>query len=175
MFLTLRTTALRNVVMRHDLRSAGEDVGTVSETFPHLVFDKFDSKIGKRTANILKYLFPVPKDDSRRLMTFANRDDFISFRYDAETTPQQLRAQRLNRKCWCAVLSLSLARVLICRHHLFDKKSNKASDVDLVEVGPRFEMQLYQIKLGTLDQPEADDEWVLRPYMNTAKKRRVLA
>lgn len=31
--------------------------------------------------NILKYLFPVPKEDTRRVVTFANQDDFISFRY----------------------------------------------------------------------------------------------
>lgn len=43
-----------------------------------------------------------------------------------------------------------------------------------MQVGPRFEMRPYQIKLGTLDQPEAESEWVLRPYMNTAKKRHVL-
>lgn len=42
------------------------------------------------------------------------------------------------------------------------------------EVGPRFEMKLYQIKLGTLEMSEAENEWVLRPYMNTAKKRKAL-
>ena len=58
------------------------------------------------------------------------------------------------------------------------------------QVGPRFQMRLYQIKLGassslvymqlfnsvigTVDMTEAQDEWVLRPYMNTAKKRKVL-
>ena len=31
--------------------------------------------------NILKYLFPVPKDDSKRVITFSNKDDHISFRY----------------------------------------------------------------------------------------------
>jgi len=46
--------------------------------------------------------------------------------------------------------------------------------VELAEVGPRFELRLYQIKLGTVDIAEADTEWVLRPYMNTAKKRNVL-
>lgn len=30
--------------------------------------------------NILKYLFPVPKEDSKRVITFANDNDFISFR-----------------------------------------------------------------------------------------------
>jgi hypothetical protein len=28
----------------------------------------------------MKHLFPVPKPDSKRLITFANRDDYISFR-----------------------------------------------------------------------------------------------
>ena len=30
--------------------------------------------------NILKYLFPVPKEDSKRVVTFANQEDYISFR-----------------------------------------------------------------------------------------------
>ena len=30
--------------------------------------------------DVLKYLFPVPKEDSKRVMTFSNEDDFISFR-----------------------------------------------------------------------------------------------
>jgi U3 small nucleolar ribonucleoprotein protein IMP4 len=42
------------------------------------------------------------------------------------------------------------------------------------EVGPRFELRLFQIKLGTIEQADADTEYVLRPYMNTAKKRRLL-
>jgi len=54
-------------------------------------------------------------------------------------------------------------------HHVPEKKK-----IVLVEAGPRFEMRLFQIKLGTMDMPEAETEWLLRPYMNTAKKRRVL-
>ena len=34
-----------------------------------------------KVTNILKYLFPVPKPDSRRVLTFANDEDYISFRY----------------------------------------------------------------------------------------------
>ena len=49
-----------------------------------------------------------------------------------------------------------------------------AESVKLHEVGPRFEMQLYQVRLGTLDQTEAENEWTLRPFMSTAKKRKVL-
>ena len=69
--------SLNNVVLRHDI----PDRGTVSETYPHLIFNKFESKLGMRTMNILKYLFPVPKEDSKRVLTFANSDDFISFRH----------------------------------------------------------------------------------------------
>jgi len=62
---------------------------------------------------------------------------------------------------------------------LFKKKSGKEfkkgiEGVELSEIGPRFELKLYQLKLGTLDMPEAQNEWVLRPYFNTAKKRKAL-
>lgn len=37
-------------------------------------------------------------------------------------------------------------------------------------------LKLFSIKLGTLEAIEAaDTEWVLRPYMNTAIKRRFLS
>lgn len=78
-FLLIRPTAsfsLSNVVMRHDV----PDVGPMSEQYPHLIFSNMTSKLGKRTMNILKYLFPVPKEDSRRTITFVNQDDYISFR-----------------------------------------------------------------------------------------------
>lgn len=126
---------ISNCVMRHDIE---EDIGTVSEAFPHLIFDNFNTKLGQRVANIIKHLFPAPKSDSKRVMTFVNTADTISF-----------------------------------RHHTFNPARRK-EDVSLTEVGPRFELTLYQIRLGTVEQSEADDEWVLRPYMNTAKKRRAL-
>jgi len=123
---------LHNVVLRHDI--ASYSTSTVSEQFPHLIFDGFSSKLGSRVMNILKYLFPVPKEDTKRVMTFANEDDFISF-----------------------------------RHHVFVKNSHR--EVQLAEVGPRFQMRPYEIRQGTIEQSEADVEWVLRPYQRTAKKR----
>ncbi len=127
--------SLNNVVLRHDIPEAMDS--KVSEAFPHLIFSNFSSRLGMRTQNILKYLFPVPKEESRRTISFINQNDFISF-----------------------------------RHHV-NKVSGKDS-VELTEVGPRFEMRLFQIKLGTVDVNEADVEWVLRPYMNTARKRQAL-
>ena len=69
---------LCNVVLRHDLK---DKVDPVSEAFPHLIFDGFNSKIGDRLTDVLKHLFPMPKIDTKRIVTFANRDDFISFRH----------------------------------------------------------------------------------------------
>lgn len=129
--------SLRNSVMRHDI----EDVGTMSEAAPHLIFHNFSTKLGTRVRTVLKHLFPVPKADSKRTMTFANDNDFISF-----------------------------------RHHTFTKESGstRPEDVTLTEVGPRFELRPYQVKLGTVDQRDAEDEWVLRPYMNTARTKQAL-
>lgn len=128
---------LLNVVTRHDIKDK-KVIGTMSEAYPHLILDKFTTKLGDRTANILKHLFPVPKPDTKRIITFANESDYISF-----------------------------------RNHVYEKHGGPKS-IELKEVGPRFEMRLYQIKLGTMEQDEAQTEWVIRPYMNTAKKRKFL-
>ncbi|EJT48769.1 rRNA primary transcript binding protein [Trichosporon asahii var. asahii CBS 8904] len=125
---------LNNVTLRHDVATSDS---TVSEQYPHLIMDGFTTRLGERVASILKALFPVPKDDAKRVMTFANQNDFISF-----------------------------------RHHVFAKTSHK--DVQLAEVGPRFEAKPYEIRQGTVDQTEADVEWLLRPYMRTSKKRNQL-
>ncbi|XP_050675071.1 U3 small nucleolar ribonucleoprotein protein IMP4 [Leptidea sinapis] len=125
---------LSGVVMRHDI----PDIGPMSEQYPHLIFHNFKTDLGLRTMSILKYLFPVPKADSKRVITFANHDDYICF-----------------------------------RQHTY-KKAGK--EIELSEIGPRFQMKLYEIKLGTLDAAAAaDTEWALRPYMNTAAKRRFLS
>lgn len=129
---------LFNVVLRHDIK----EISTVSEAFPHLIFDGFNSNLGNRITEILKNIFPVPKIDSSKVLTFANKDDIISF-----------------------------------RHHSFVKKNKdecRPEDVTLQEHGPRFDMLPYQILLGTLDMPDSQKEWVLKPYINTAKKNNVL-
>jgi U3 small nucleolar ribonucleoprotein protein IMP4 len=66
-------------VTRHDIKDKSV-LGTMSEAYPHLILNNFSTKLGQRTANILKHLFPVPKSDSKRIITFANESDYISFR-----------------------------------------------------------------------------------------------
>jgi len=125
---------ISDCVMRHDIPG----VGTMSEAYPNLIFHNFNTSLGKRVMTILQALFPVPKEDGKRVMTFSNQDDFISF-----------------------------------RHHVYTKPDPKT--VELTEVGPRFQLKLYEIKLGTLDEEQsADTEWRMHSYMNTAKKRRYL-
>mmetsp|Transcript_4031 Transcript_4031/g.7073 ORF Transcript_4031/g.7073 Transcript_4031/m.7073 type:complete len:313 (-) Transcript_4031:74-1012(-) len=147
---------LSNVVMRHDIENSKSVLGTISQVYPKLIFDGFSStsRLSLRLQTVLKALFPALPMDSNdksnlRIVSFSNRDDILSF-----------------------------------RHHLYKKVSDSDDTEDgrgekrtmeLKEIGPRFEMKLFHIKLGTLDMKDADDEWVLRPYMNTAKKRRILS
>ncbi|KAH8404657.1 hypothetical protein KR215_006270 [Drosophila sulfurigaster] len=57
---------------------------------------------------------------------------------------------------------------IMFRHHQY-KYVNK--EITLSEAGPRFQLKLYQIKLGTLENIKAcDTEWVHRPYLNTSIK-----
>lgn len=133
--------SVSNCVMRHDVEAP---LPNVSEAYPHLVFHNFHSQLGLRLTTVLKHLFPAPRSDSRRVITFANFDDTISVRQHTFTTAAGAGPPR-------------------SKH-----------DVELSEVGPRFELQLYQLRLGTMDNKQADNEWVLRSHMTTAKTRRVL-
>lgn len=126
--------SLSSAVLRHDLNPPA---APMSEAYPHIILNNFNTELGKRVGNILKCIFPVPRADSKRVVTFSNDNDFISF-----------------------------------RHHMYSKPTHDS--VEIHEVGPRFEMRLYQVRLGTLEQKEADNEYVLRPYQNTATKRQVL-
>jgi U3 small nucleolar ribonucleoprotein protein IMP4 len=70
---------LNNVVLRHDIPELGDQ--TVSQVLPHLIFNNFNTTLGKRVQTILQNLFPKPKEDSKRIITFNNEDDFINFRH----------------------------------------------------------------------------------------------
>ncbi|KAH7830018.1 putative U3 small nucleolar ribonucleoprotein imp4 [Monocercomonoides exilis] len=122
-----------NTVLRHDI----ETHSTMPEEYPHLIFHNLKTPLGIRVRNVLQALFPVPKPDSKRIVTFFNQDDYISF-----------------------------------RHHKHSR--DEKGEVVLEEIGPRFEMRLFKITLGTADIKEADVEFELKPYMNTAKKAKLL-
>lgn len=121
---------LHNVVLRHDILNSGNQ----SEVNPHMIFENFTTPLGKRVESILKHLFPPgPKKDSPRVITFANRGDFISV-----------------------------------RQHVYVRTRE---GVEIAEVGPRFEMRLFELRLGTLDNKDADVEWQLRRFVRTAARK----
>ncbi|KAF2494126.1 Brix-domain-containing protein [Lophium mytilinum] len=74
--------SLHNVVLRHDIPNASR--GTVSESYPHLIFEGFSTKLGLRVVQILKHLFP-PRESSakvgNRIVTFKNIEDSIEMRH----------------------------------------------------------------------------------------------
>ena len=130
--------SLSGTVLRHDI----EGKGGVSEAYPHLIFNNFAALgVGARVKTVLQHLFPVPKPDAKRVLTFSNDADYISF-----------------------------------RHHTFERAAGAkptAANVTLQEVGPRFELHPFQIRLGTLDQTDADTEWVLRSFTRSGSGRAI--
>ena len=77
--------SLHNVVLRHDI--PGSIRGTVSESYPHLIFDGFSSRLGERVVKIIKHLFP-PREAitaqnkvGNRVITFKNIEDSIEVRH----------------------------------------------------------------------------------------------
>ncbi|NXP96021.1 IMP4 protein, partial [Passerina amoena] len=146
------------------LRQEVGGLGGAPLAAPHLLLLRLDSTLGKRVGTILKHLFPVPRPDSRRVVTFANEDDVILVRWvtrgDAGTRTD-----------------LPLPQTPLTppphRNHVYRRRGRT---VELEEVGPRFQLRPYLIRLGTLEQGDAADvEWRWHPYTATAPKRRLLS
>ncbi|KAF2463405.1 U3 small nucleolar ribonucleoprotein IMP4 [Lindgomyces ingoldianus] len=74
--------SLHNVVLRADIPNASR--GTVSESYPHLIFEGFTSKLGTRVVQILKHLFPpreLTAGVGNRVVTFKNIEDSVEVRH----------------------------------------------------------------------------------------------
>ncbi|RYO94051.1 hypothetical protein DL766_004106 [Monosporascus sp. MC13-8B] len=66
----LASFSLHNVVLRHDI--PGSIRGTVSESYPHLIFDGFTTRLGERVVKILKHIFP-PREPVTSKAKLGNR------------------------------------------------------------------------------------------------------
>ncbi|KAH8698494.1 U3 small nucleolar ribonucleoprotein IMP4 [Talaromyces proteolyticus] len=74
--------SLHNVMLRADIPNSSR--GTVSESYPHLIFEGFTTKLGKRVVQILKHLFPPREGGDKlgnRVVTFRNSEDAIEVRH----------------------------------------------------------------------------------------------
>ena len=111
------------------------------------------------TCEIHRYLFPVPKEDSKRVITFANHDDFISYRHHTYKKGEAGKGIELKE----------VGPRFQLRRKLFLVSCIHISRLTVLFL-------VYDLKLGTIDQADAaDTEWAYRPYMNTTKKRRFLS
>ncbi|KAK3672415.1 snoRNA-binding rRNA-processing protein imp4 [Recurvomyces mirabilis] len=76
--------SLHNVVLRHDIPNSTR--GTVSESYPHLIFEGFTTPLGKRVVKILQHLFP-PRESAgstklgSRIVSFKNIQDSVEVRH----------------------------------------------------------------------------------------------
>ena len=133
--------SLHNVMLRHDLPNASR--GTVSESYPHLIFENFSTRLGKRVVQIFKHLYP-PREAATsnqkigsRVVTFKNIEDSIEV-----------------------------------RHHVFVRTGYQS--VELAEVGPRMTMRLFEIRGGTLENKDGDNEFHMNQFTRTSKKKEYL-
>lgn len=77
--------SLHNVLLRKDV---AEEQGSVNESYPHLVFEGFSTRLGERVVKILKHLFPPREGSGRpvkdgRVITFKNVEDSVEVRHHA--------------------------------------------------------------------------------------------
>lgn len=79
-----------------------------------------------RLSNILKHLFPVPKDDSKRVVTFAQDNDYISFRHHTYTAPRGAKSIELKEVRVCVDMSVAFEGC-ICSN-AFQGTSSNAED-----------------------------------------------
>lgn len=75
--------SLHNVLLRADIPGAAK--GTVSESYPHLIFEGFTTPLGKRIVTVLKHIFPPRESGAQKLgsrvVTFRNIEDAIEVRH----------------------------------------------------------------------------------------------
>ncbi|XP_042402925.1 U3 small nucleolar ribonucleoprotein protein IMP4-like isoform X2 [Zingiber officinale] len=69
-----------DVIFVHEHRGEPDNLVICHLPFGPTAFFELLNVLGQRTANILKHLFTVPKPETKRIITFANKSDYISFR-----------------------------------------------------------------------------------------------
>jgi U3 small nucleolar ribonucleoprotein protein IMP4 len=92
----------------------------MSEVYPHVILENLTTPLGLRIGNVLKHLFPVPKADSKRIVTFANR---------GEKTAAFLPASSRNVHNF-AVYHI-LEDQISFRHHVYKKGNEGPKDIEL--------------------------------------------
>lgn len=144
---------LTDITMRADLPVKPPHM---SQQNPHLIFHRFETKIGERIMDILRFLFPVTNEKSSRVLTFGNIGEKIMFRHHVWESNSTLRKFHQNDRALDEMTQ--------------DQKDNLAQRIELKEVGPRFTLIPYSIVRGTVDNLKtADSEWTKSAFIRKAK------
>ncbi|VDN16736.1 unnamed protein product, partial [Dibothriocephalus latus] len=150
------TFRVSNVTPRrkiHGLKNRGIEPGVV----PHLLLNRFMTRLGRRVERILGALFPAasrgPPQPHCRTVVFHNQRDFIFFRHYR----YQHKKDRLGQEEEPETTNTPATG-------LNDR-------VVTNEVGPRFTLKLRSIQVGTFDSQFGDFEWVRKSAV-TGKSRR---
>ncbi|MCJ1339216.1 snoRNA-binding rRNA-processing protein imp4 [Bachmanniomyces sp. S44760] len=97
--------SLHNVLLRLDIPNSSR--GTVSESYPHLIFEGFTTPLGRRIVKILKHIFP-PREAAttsqkvgNRIITFKNIEDSIEMRHHVfvKTSYQSVELAEVGPRC----------------------------------------------------------------------------
>ena len=104
-----------------------------------------------------------------------NLSDKVAFVVSTATNEVQRTKSQLRRtqgELNVALQQLDSTKKILSKVRI--ARDKEKTQVHLMEAGPRFEMRLYQIKLGTIEQTEVETEFVLRTYQNSAKRRKTM-
>lgn len=66
-------------IVKHDIANKDVPLPNMSEAYPYLMFHHFNSRQRQRLMQVLRRLFPAPKDEPKRVVASINFGDTISF------------------------------------------------------------------------------------------------
>ncbi|CAG8972211.1 hypothetical protein HYALB_00010990 [Hymenoscyphus albidus] len=158
--------SLHNVVLRHDIPNSSR--GTVSESYPHLIFEGFTSRLGQRIVKVLKHIFP-PRDAitnktkiGSRVVTFKNIEDSIEVRHHVfvKTGYQSVELAEVGPRM--------TMRCFEIRGGTLDNKDGDTTGYCLFSV--EFGMKAYQAKKCSIYWRKAgeatEDDYDINPILN---------
>ncbi|BHF75422.1 Ribosome production factor 1 [Sparganum proliferum] len=139
------TFRLSNVIPRRKIRGL-KHKGIEPGVVPHLILNRFMTRLGRRVERILGALFPAvsrgPPQPHCRTVVFHNQRDFIFFRhYRYQHKRDRFGQEEETEEAGTPATGLN-------------------DRVVTNEVGPRFTLKLRSIQMGTFDSQFGDYEWV---------------
>ncbi|VDL92630.1 unnamed protein product [Schistocephalus solidus] len=150
------TFRLSNVTPRRKIRGL-KHKGIEPGVVPHLILNRFMTRLGRRVERILGALFPAasrgPPQPHCRTVVFHNQRDFIFFRHYR----YQHKRDRFGQEEETDTTGTSVTG-------LNDR-------VVTNEVGPRFTLKLRSIQVGTFDSQFGDYEWVRKTAVSGKSRR----